>query len=233
MAASVTISVDTIEGTLPVPLQAVFRDRSVNYVWKQTPAGMVHTRIKVGRQNTERVEVLEGVAEGDVLALTPPAGVQPPKFEQPVAPEPAPLKATERPGENGGANGNGDGPRGPRGPGSGAAMNKKLAEMTPEELEAYKGRLDGMTRMVDGARQNGNLEVANEIEQAITALRAALDKNDLKAGQEHQDKLRAATRRLMGGGRGPGGNGEGGGRRGGNNGGGEGGNGGGGRRGGG
>lgn len=217
MAANVTISVDTVHDTLPVPLQAVFRDRSVNYVWKRTPAGAVATRIKVGRQNTERVEVLEGVAAGDVLLLTAPAGMQAPKFEQPVAPDPAPLKTNDKPVADANANGtgtgdgNGDGPRGPRNPGSGpSAMNKKLAEMTAEELDAYKGRLDGMTRMVDGTRQSGNLDAANEMEAALTALRAALDKNDLVAGQVQQDKLRAAMRRQMGkgsGGKGSGGNG--------------------------
>ena len=99
------------------------------------------------------------------------------------------------------------------------AMNKKLADMTPEELESYKGRLDGMARMVDGARQAGNVDVANQIEETIAGLRDALGKNDLVAGQTHKDKLAALMQRL---GR-PRGNGEGGdrARRGGNGGGGE------------
>ncbi len=207
MAANVTISVETVKDTLPVPLQAVFRDRSVNYVWKKSPAGPVATPVRVGRQNTERVALLDGVAGGDVLLLLAPAGVPEPKFEQPVAPEPAPLKPQPGNGkEDGNGNGNGptnggDGPR--RGTGMGA-MNKPLAEMTPDELAAYRDRLDGMSRMIDGARQAGNGEAANEIETTLAALRAALDKNDLVAGQVQRDKLSALMRR-MGGARGEGG----------------------------
>ncbi|MDO8349062.1 MAG: efflux RND transporter periplasmic adaptor subunit, partial [Planctomycetota bacterium] len=192
MASNVTIMIDTIKGTLPIPLQAVFRDRSVNYVWKQGGNGPVATPVKVGRQNTERVEVLDGVTEDDLLHLTLPAGVQPPKFEQPTAPEPAPMKAEPKVAA-GGANGNGgteDGQRpNRRGQGMGAAGRKKLAEMTPAEIEEYKGSLERMQLMVDGARENGNAAVASEMEVVIAALRKALDENDLAAGQVQKDKL--------------------------------------------
>lgn len=217
MAANVTIMVDTIKDTLPVPLQAVFRDRSVNYVWRQNSDGPVAVPVKVGRQNTERVEILAGIQAGDVLHLTAPQGVQAPKFEQPVAPEPAPLKEADKPAganANGAPGGPGGAPGGAPGGGPGGrgmgGMNKKLAEMTPEELEAYKGRLDGMSRMIDGARQAGNLEVANEMEATITTLRDALGKNDLVAGQTAKDKLSQLMRRMGGtrqGGGGPGGEG--------------------------
>ncbi|MGB3967484.1 MAG: efflux RND transporter periplasmic adaptor subunit, partial [Planctomycetota bacterium] len=209
MAANVTISVDTVQDTLPVPLQAVFRDRSVNYVWQQTADGPKATPVKVGRQNTERVEILGGVAAGDVLHLIAPQGVQAPKFEQPVAPEPAPLKEPEKAPGNG--QGPGDGQRGTRGPGMGMGMgasNKKLADMTPEELDTYKGRLDGMQRMVDNIRESGSLDVATEMEATIASLREALGKNDLVAGQTHKDKLSALMMRSRGNRQGgPGGNG--------------------------
>ncbi|MBM4059675.1 MAG: HlyD family efflux transporter periplasmic adaptor subunit [Planctomycetes bacterium] len=202
MAANVTIMVDTIQGTLPVPLQAVFRDRSVNYVWKQTAGGPVPVPVQVGRQNTERVEVLQGTAEGDLLHLTMPAGVQAPKLEQPVAPTPAPLREGERPaaaaGNGPGAPGAEDGQR-RRGPGQGgmAAMNKKLAEMTPEELEDYKGRLDRTQMLIDGVRDRGSEQVAKEMEEAYGSLKKALEANDLETAQTHQDKLRALLRSAM------------------------------------
>jgi len=206
----VTIMIDTIKDTLPVPLQAVYRDRSVNYVWRQDADGVRAVPVKVGRQNTERVEILSGVQPGDVMHLTVPAGVPTPKFEQPVAPEPAPLKTEAKPAGDGPTAG--DGGRGQRGGGQrGMGMNQKLADMTPEDLENYKGRLDGMQRMVDGARQSGSLEVANEMEATIAALRQALEKNDLVEGQTQKDKLSALMRRLggnrPGGGNGGGGNG--------------------------
>lgn len=202
MAANVTISVETVPNTLPVPLQAVFRDRSVNYVWKRTPRGPEAVRVRVGRQNSERVEILDGVVEGDVLHLVAPTGVPEPKFEQPVAPEPAPLQHSAPANGNASTAGNagsgsgGDTARRVPGAGRMGLMSKRLADMTPEEIETYKGMLDGMSRMVDGARQAGNAEVADEVETTLAALRAALDKNDLAAGQTHKDRLSALMRRL-------------------------------------
>lgn len=207
MAANVTIMIDTVKNTLPIPLQAVFRDRSVNYVWKQAADGPKAVPVKVGRQNTERVEILDGVTEGDMLHLTVPAGVQPPKFEQPTAPEPAPLKtsATGAPGPEGAAPAASaeDGQRRRNGGmgGMNAAMRKKLADMTPEELTEYKGSLDRMTQMVEMVRGRGSEQAAVEIETSLAALRTALDKNDLETAQTHKDKLSTMIRAAMGGGR--------------------------------
>jgi hypothetical protein len=224
MAATVTIMVETVEDTLPVPLQAVFRDRSANFVWKRTREGPAATRVKVGRQNKERVEILEGVDEGDVLYLVAPPGVAAPKLEQPVAPDPEPLADPPRAGGppggapangNGPDNGNGNGNGGPAGDGAGgdgmrragrqgAWMRKSLAEMTPEELGQYTATLDFTQRMIDMARQNGNEGAAKEAEEALALQRAALERGDLAEAQTQRDKLAALRRQLMGN-RGPGG----------------------------
>ncbi len=208
MAANVTIMVETVKNTLPIPLQAVARDRSVNYVWKEGPNGPVATIVKVGRQNSERVEILEGVKDGDRVYLKEPAGVQAPKFEQPVAPVPAPAAPTAAGGDGPRPDASGPGGTGRRNPG---ASMKKLAEMTATELEEYKGRLDMMQGMVDRLRDGGNADGAAEAEAAISGLRKAIDSNDLAAGQVHQDKLRTLMRAAMprrnGGGNGNGGGG--------------------------
>ena len=216
MAANVTIMVEVVKDTLPVPLQAVYRDRAVNYVWKTGANGPVATPVKCGRQNSERVEILDGVAAGDALRLKPPAGVPTPKFEQPVAPEAAPMKATDKPPAGGAApagsgDGNaatGGGQRGNRGGGMGA--RKKFADMTPEELQQAKERLDGMPAMLDRFRDRMEEAKLKELEGAISAVRKALDANDLAAAQTHQDKITAAMAGMMRGGR-PGGGGPGGG----------------------
>ena len=236
MAANVTIMVDTIEDTMPVPLQAVYRDRSSNFVWKQTAAGPVATPVKVGRQNKERVEILEGVAAGDVLHLVPPTGVQAPRLEQPSAPEPVPLGApgaasaggdgipgsaspgSASPGNGipgngspGDGMGTGEGPggNGPRRGDRGALLRKPIAEMTPDELEQYKGSLDRMQGMVDRAKQGEHAETAKQAEEKLAELRRALDTNDLAAAQAHRDELSQLSRRMMparsGGPGGPGG----------------------------
>ncbi len=231
MAANVTIMVDTVKDTLPVPLQAVFRDRSVNYVWREGADGPVAVPIRAGRQNSERVEVLDGIREGDVLHLRTPAGVQPPKLEQPVVPAPpvkqapeVPAAATTPANANGAANAheNGEGNPGNGGEQNGqrpnrragmGAMGKKLADMTPEELQQYKGMLAGMDAFVERLRE-GNAEKATEAETALAELRKAIDANDLAAAQVHKDKLGTLMRpsRPGGGtgGSGTGGNGTGG-----------------------
>jgi hypothetical protein len=211
--------VEVVKDTLPVPLQAVYRDRAVNYVWKMGANGPVATPVKCGRQNSERVEILDGVAAGDRLRLKPPTGVPTPKFEQPVAPEAAPMKATDKPTTGGAApagagDGNavgGGGQRGNRTGGMGG--RKKFADMSPEELQQAKDRLDGMPAMIDRFRDRIEEAKVKELEGAISALRKALDANDLAGAQTHQDKISAAMRGMMGGGRGgAGGGGPGGGR---------------------
>ncbi|MBM3973297.1 MAG: HlyD family efflux transporter periplasmic adaptor subunit [Planctomycetes bacterium] len=197
MAANVTIMVDVVKDTLPVPLQAVYRDRSVNYVWKMVPTGPVAMPVKCGRQNSERVEILEGVAAGDVLRLKAPTGVPTPKFEQPVAPQAAPTKADDGPRTDGqAAAAAGGGQRANR---MGMGTRKKFAEMTPEELQQAKERLDGMPAMIDGFRDRMEEAKVKELEDAIAAVRRALDDNDLAAAQTQQDKISAAIRNMMGG----------------------------------
>lgn len=222
MAANVTIMVDTVKNTLPVPLQAVERDRAVNYVCKQGANGPEAVRIKVGRQNSERVEVLEGLAEGDVIYLKPPAGFTPPKLEQPVVATPPPTPSSPAAG----AGQPGPGAPGAVAPGAGAApteatanagagetrrprqggmgQRKKFAEMTPEELQQAKDRLDGM---VDRMRGSLPEEALKEMESSVASLRKALDDNDLPTAQSIQDKLWAARARGPGGSGGPGGGG--------------------------
>lgn len=256
MAAAATITIDTLPNVITVPQQSVRRDRSVNYVWKQTAQGPQAVKVIVGAHNLEKVQVIEGVAEGDTVYRTPPGGIADPKFDQPAIPEAAPAAAPtgngeagagtaapgtpgEQPrrqpqGDNGGAPGVGQGAPGQGGPGQPGARTggrtgmggatKKFAEMTPEELEAYKGRLDSMQSMVDRFRDSAGEDVAKQMEDSIAGVRKELDANNLEEAQKHADAMRTLMRQAMGGrgGQGGPGGGQGGGRgnRGGENGGG-------------
>ena len=94
-------------------------------------------------------------------------------------------------------------------------MNKKFADMTAEELEAYKGRLDGMQAMADRVRESAGEDVAKQMEECVAGIKSSLAANDLETAQTHADKMRTLMRSAMGnrqgGGRGngggPGGNG--------------------------
>lgn len=231
MAAAVTIVIDTVKDTLPVPLQAVRRDRSINYVWKQTPEGPKAVPVKVGRQSTERVEITEGLAAGDQLWLVVPSDAQEPKFPQPEAPTPAPVQQgaadparAEAPPKTAGNTTNGAGATpgaAPGAPGAGGNRrggmfgSKKLAEMTPEELEQFKSSLGMMGGMVTRLRDQGQEERAAAMETALQTVQQALDKGDLQAAQAAVDGMRSSMGRGrtggQGGGQAPGGAGSGGG----------------------
>ncbi|MBL9077707.1 MAG: efflux RND transporter periplasmic adaptor subunit [Planctomycetes bacterium] len=213
MAASVTINIEKIADTLPVPLQGIYRDRNVNYVWKQTDQGPVATRVEVGRHNSEMVEVLRGLAVGDVIHLAVPVGAQPPQFEQPALPEivPAPTAAAPpaEPATPGAQNGGGN--RGPgtanRGPGGGP--RKKFTEMTPEELQQSRDQLAGMPDMM---RARLDAEQVDKLERAVADIVKAIDEKRLEDAQTLRDGLRSLMPRRnngggSGGGQGPGGGG--------------------------
>ncbi|HLQ37848.1 MAG TPA: efflux RND transporter periplasmic adaptor subunit [Planctomycetota bacterium] len=205
MAAAVTIVVDTLKNALPVPLQAVRRDRSVNYVWKQTLQGPTAVAVQVGRHNAERVDIKEHVAEGDVLYLVPPPGVQEPKFEQPALPAPSPIDDSKPKAAGGGPPITGaDGQPGPekanpgngrRGPGGG---NKKLAEMTPDELQQFRDGVSRWDGMLERFRERMSEEQLHKFETSLANLRHALEANKLDDAQAAVDALRAATPRPPG-----------------------------------
>lgn len=213
MAATVTISVETIPNTLPVPLQGVFRERSVNYVWKQTAQGPVAQRVEVGRHNSEQVEILKGVAERDVVQLTMPVGVQAPQFEQPALPEPAPQTEAPPPAapvaqNDGGGDAPGDAPgngaangaaRPPGGRGPGMAR-KKLAEMTAEELLERRTFLAALPERMR-ARPDADVEQIGKLEQAIAAIVKAIDEQRLDEAQTLSEAMMRTMPRPGGAGR--------------------------------
>ncbi len=219
MKASATITVATVTNVLTVPIQAVRRDRSVNYVWKQLPDGPVAARVEVGAINQEKVEITSGLTEGDVVYRTPP-GAADPKFDQPTPPPAPPAKQDA--GDSGDKTANGmpatsksndaNSPR--RNSGSGAGnegsrggrpARKKYAEMSPAELATAKERLlampDRMGSMLDEAKAATFSSAVNKIVKAIEA-------NDLVGAQSLYDatmkSMMSGFRGRSGGGR-PGG----------------------------
>jgi multidrug efflux pump subunit AcrA (membrane-fusion protein) len=101
MSARVEIIVDDIESALAVPVQAVTTAGGKPAVYLKTASGSAARPVTLGRSSDRFVEVLDGLAEGDVVLLAPP-------------------KEAGGPGGEGGAGkGGGRGPGG-RGPGGGA-----------------------------------------------------------------------------------------------------------------
>lgn len=101
---------------------------------------------------------------------------------------------------------------GRRGGAMGALMgNKKVSEMTAEELAGLKEGIGGASRMIEMLRNNGQEEQAGKLEGQLNALKKALDANKLDDAQKAIDAIREAMPRMRGrggegGGQGPGGN---------------------------
>jgi len=201
MKASASIAVDNIEDVLTAPIQAVRRDRSVNYVWKHTDKGPLAVRVEVGHNNQEKVEVTAGLSAGDVIYRTPPSGKDP-KFDQPALPEVAPptpgfenpskVKTPDGPGNR---MGNGDRRQGGRRP------SKKFADMSAEELKEGRSKLlDRLDRM-SGFLKGDNL---TKYTKSVNDIVKAIDAKELAEADRLQALMNAATRKAMGnrGGRG-------------------------------
>lgn len=160
MAAAVTILVDELKDVLTVPLQAVRRDRSVNYVWKHTDQGPVAIPVEVGRHNAEQVAIQQGLAAGERIYLTPPTGASPPQFPQPEVPAPF-LGTADTPGTgapDSGSDGGGTEPEnGGRRPGRGERDSP--------------GRGTGREGAGSGAGPGGMGNLGPEMQQRMAAMR--------------------------------------------------------------
>lgn len=195
MKASATITVDTIEDVLTVPIQAVRRDRAVNYIWRQTANGPEAVIVEVGAHNEEKVEITSGVSEGDRVYRTPPGGQADPKFPQPEAPEvdPAEVEAAAAKARAE-ADGGGDSRRGGTDGDEGnsrrrGGSRKAYTEMDAAEVAAALERLRGMAdRMPEGMRGS------------MTGIIQALEANDLQKAQDLSDAMRAQFRNRSGSG---------------------------------
>ena len=119
----------------------------------------------------------------------------------------------------------GRGPGGAGGPGARGGLmgmlrgDKKVKDMSAEELGQLKEGVGQSAQMIERMRENGMGEAADKLDAGVAGLKKALDANDLDAAQKAMDELKAAMPQRGGGrrggeGGGPGGRGgEGGGGR--------------------
>lgn len=58
------------ETRLLVPIQAIYNEQGINYVFRQDRNGFTRQQIEIGQKNLHFVEVTEGLNEGDSIALS-------------------------------------------------------------------------------------------------------------------------------------------------------------------
>jgi len=76
MSCSVEIEVDTLEGVISVPIQAIFRRGETNFCYVKTDGGIRAKPVSVGLHNDRSIHVLSGLKEGDRVFLASPAGAE-------------------------------------------------------------------------------------------------------------------------------------------------------------
>ncbi len=77
MTAKVKIIVDELEGVLYIPVQAVFVEKNQRYVFVRKGNSYKRQAVQIGSYNDEFIEIVEGLAEGDRVALRMPDGFDP------------------------------------------------------------------------------------------------------------------------------------------------------------
>ncbi len=76
MSCNIEIQVDKAGDTLFVPLQAVHHSGGSPLAWVRKGKEIEPRQVVVGRNNEKWVEIVEGLAEGEQVLLSPPAGFQ-------------------------------------------------------------------------------------------------------------------------------------------------------------
>jgi multidrug resistance efflux pump len=193
MSAEAEILVGVRPDVLSVPVQALQRDRKVNYLWVETENGPAARRVEVGAAETSFVEITSGIVEGDRVYMAAPSSGRAPAFEQPPekteeAPQPAVREPRpERAGGNGENVPAGEGQR-PRG----FAANPAFTEF----LELVKQKRPDLTE-----------QLANPMALfRDPELRAQLEEDpELKAKLDEMRSQMGGRRRGDGQGNGPGG----------------------------
>lgn len=81
-SASAEIHVAHKDDVLSAPVQTVHRIGRVTYAWRITAAGPEAAPVRCGLMNDQFVEITDGLAEGDRVALAWPAGAKEPEFPE-------------------------------------------------------------------------------------------------------------------------------------------------------
>jgi HlyD family secretion protein len=72
LSVSCKIIVSEIPGVLFIPLESLFKEQGIEYVWLKSGTGFKRRDIKTGAVNSDFVIIKEGLEENDVIALSDP-----------------------------------------------------------------------------------------------------------------------------------------------------------------
>jgi len=72
LTVSCKIIVREIPGVLFIPIDAIFKDQTNDFVYVRTNSGFERKPVKIGSENSDFAIILEGLKENEELALTDP-----------------------------------------------------------------------------------------------------------------------------------------------------------------
>ena len=163
MSCQIEILVEDIVDATYAPVQCVFRTGSDNIAFVVHGGTEVEQRkLEVGKYNERWVQILSGAKDGEILAMSPPAGFVPEAAKESAIEAntpPAPGAAPSNPGQRGPGGPGGDGGqpsgRGNRGDAAGADAQGRGAQdangggsrgqMTDEQRAEFQKRMANMT----------------------------------------------------------------------------------------
>jgi multidrug resistance efflux pump len=73
LTVSCRIIIDKLDDVLYVPVDAIHTDAGINYVYKKSATGFKKTEIETGRSNSDYTVIVNGLDEGDEIALIDPS----------------------------------------------------------------------------------------------------------------------------------------------------------------
>jgi HlyD family secretion protein len=84
LTVSCKIIVNEIPGVLFIPLESLFKEQGIDFVWLKSGSGFKRRDIKTGAINTDFAIITEGLEENDVIALSDPYLNKKEVLEKPV-----------------------------------------------------------------------------------------------------------------------------------------------------
>jgi len=72
LTVSCRIIIDKLEDVLYVPIDAIYTEAGINFVYKRAGTGFKKVEVETGRSNSDYTIIVNGLDEGDEVALTDP-----------------------------------------------------------------------------------------------------------------------------------------------------------------
>lgn len=187
MSCAVEILVEEIPDTLYVPVQSVFRSGEETLCFVAGGGAAFQRRdVRIGRYNEKWVQILEGLAEGQEVLLSPPPGVTLQPARAPAA------EVVGTPASDGNPAGAAPTP---------AAAERGAAPARPEQAPSTRGT-DAQVSAQEGGESRGRRGFSPEMLERMRGIEGMTPEilESMRNGEPPPPEIREKMREMMGGG---------------------------------